>query len=192
MKRLIKFYNIYQNDNNLADGIPNFSHCSTKFEVLPYLVEDDAGPKELEALAKKLKLRTKGRIRHNKTNKPGYYLYSSHLTTAVMLTSKAHDKEMCSKETYQEWIGFITLPKSKVLKPVTKPGKRITKKQAYDIINFRELGVSGTYDYVNGDFIVVKSGWNFYTDMRLLGYDHEQFLKVIGAKECSGLRFLFS
>jgi hypothetical protein len=44
MKRLIKFW------GNYSDKC-EFSNCSTKYEILPILVDDAAGNKELQELA---------------------------------------------------------------------------------------------------------------------------------------------
>lgn len=175
MKRLIKFWNPIGNK-------PEFSHCSTKFEVLPHLVEDKDGPAVLKALAKQLKLRTKGEVITVSDKSVGYRRYGTHLTHALQLTASVPGVGMYSKEKYNVYIGFVTLPESKILTPSVKPAK-LTKAQARAIDNDQSFGIAWTGEHVNGDFILVKSGWDFYTDLRLMGYDHEQLLKLIKAED---------
>lgn len=55
MKRVIKFWNQYEND------LGKFSDCSTKYEVLPILVNDTADLKELRKIATILGLKVFGR-----------------------------------------------------------------------------------------------------------------------------------
>jgi hypothetical protein len=179
MKRLIRFHNRVSSMNDK----PEFSHSGTVFEVLPILVKDNAGPATLKALAKQLGFRTRGAVQT--TPKPASYgggRHSSILTHSLKLTTKVAGNGMYSKETYCEWIGFVTLPESDILTPSAKPAK-LTKAQARAIVEDRAFGIEFTADRVDGQYILVKSGWNFYTDLRLYGFHHEQLLKAIKAED---------
>lgn len=176
MKRLIKFYTRYTSHNDKVE----FSTCSSKMEVLPYLVDDKAGPAVLMRLAKELGLRTKGQA--VKVTSKGYS--RSRITHAVALTSYvASESSMYKGEKYREYLAFIPCPQSDVLTPSAAIGQVLTADQAYSIVNGQELGIQEVGEHLDGKTILVKEGWEFYTDLRILGYDHEQFLKVMGAED---------
>ena len=180
MKRLIKFYTHHTSHNDK----PDFSNCSSRFEVLPYLVDDKAGPTVLARLAKELGLKTAGPAA--KVKRTGYARYQS-ITHAMPLKTFASGSGMYAKEKYREWLAFIPMPKTDragiSLKPSLKPGKKMTKVQANEIVNMQAFGVSDVGEHVNGETILVKEGWDFYTDMRILGYDHTQFLKILKCED---------
>jgi hypothetical protein len=179
MKRLIKFHNHYTSKNDK----PEFSHCSTTFEVLPFLVNDKDGPAVLKAIAKQLGVRTRGEVvTIPKPTGYGGSRYGSKLTHALKLTTKVAGRGMYSKDSYCEWIGFVTLPESDDVTPSAKPAK-LTKAQARQIVEDADFGVAFCGEHVNGEYILVKSGWDFYTDLRLMGYHHDQLLKLIKAED---------
>jgi len=170
MKRLIKFHTHFTSHNDK----PEFSDCSSKFEVLPFLVEDDAGPKALEALAKQLKLRRAG---------PAVKGGGQGITHALPLTSYVKGGGMYAKDKYREYLAFIELPDSDAVKPVLKPNSKLTKAQANEIVNRQVYGVNAVGEHVDGQTILVKRNWKFYVELRVLGYHHEQLLKLLKAED---------
>lgn len=172
MKRLIKYYNKFNND-----GL-SFSGSSTVFEVLPVLVDDSADMNDLIKLSKKLGYK---RTAKKYQAKPLKYRRSNQITHAVALqeTKKSNYRD---DDDHRYFLGFITIDTSGTLTPVIKDGI-ITEQQAYDIRDNQEYGVSDSGEHVDGQYILIKSGWNFYSDMRLLGYNHTQFLELIGADD---------
>ena len=98
MKRMIKYYNIYQSDK------AGFSDCSTEYEVLPELVDDKAGFEELKALAAKhgIKLGRKAIAGEERAK----------ITHAINTMETKEKKGFgCSdkKEMLTVYVGFITL-----------------------------------------------------------------------------------
>lgn len=94
MKRAIKFYNQYEND-----GI-KFSDCSIHYEVLPFLVDDEASSKELRAIAKKMGYMCLGNI---KTNKPDKYGRNDRITHAIKLNEKTEKDYQGTQKRLLYW-----------------------------------------------------------------------------------------
>lgn len=158
MKRLIQYTQPYNDDAF------DFSDCSTKFTVLPVVVNDDTGDTELLAAAKKLGIVTKGKAL-KKTEKNSRF---SRITNAIALP--------------EGFLGFIQIPRSDL--PIAeKTDGKLTEEQCREIVDCQECGVQDVGEHVDGQYILVKSGWDFYVDLRLLGYNHEQFLEVMGAED---------
>lgn len=177
MKRVIKFWNIYQSDG------AKFSDCSTKYEVLPILVSNDAGAKELRAIAKSLGISTQGRKVVEMTKPNSFRQYVSHITHAMKTGEKVSREYFQKTETHDWYIGFIQLNESGPLKAVETLGKRITKDQIRQIMDDREYGLDDVGDFSmihnKTDLKIVMSGWNYYHEIKLLGYDFEAFERML-------------
>ncbi|NJO48168.1 MAG: hypothetical protein HC840_00470 [Leptolyngbyaceae cyanobacterium RM2_2_4] len=181
MKRVIKFWNKFSDKG--------FSDCGTVYEVLPILVQDDAGPKELRAIAKELGIETRGRevMTHEAPN--GYRRGETSMTHSIP-TGQKQQKSQWDKEVVEWQLGFVTLnTKDGILKPVEKLGKRITKEQASQIIEDRAYGLDDVGDFSmipsKIDLQIIMSGWNYYHEIKMLGYDMERFEKLITRKKKS-------
>lgn len=179
MKRLIKYWSTISSDEH------SFSECSSRYEILPELVSDEAGGKELRALAKKynIEIRTYvftredgGRSRHGLT-----------ITHAVKVEETKSGRGMYSDEKYQVYLGFITLPKADgTLKPLASLDNPVTHDQAIEIVNLQEYGVDNygeTMDGAGDQCVLVKSGWNYDHEISFLGYSLESFEKSLGITE---------
>ena len=179
MKRLIKYHSSYESDG------AKFSACSTTFEVLPELVEDNAGIKELKALAKKHGLKIGRKAQTLITTEMAKNWPSSFVTHAINLTEKfVRETYMGKTEEHIVYIGFITLCESGPLKPVKEIDTSLTEEQAQEIINSQYYGVSDVGEHaVEDKLILVKSGWEYYNQMRLLGYNHKQFEEILNAED---------
>lgn len=176
MKRAIKFYNKYESDDI------KFSYCSTHYEVLPFLVSDEASSKELRSIANKMGYVCVGNV---KTNKPDKYGRNDRITHAIKLNEKTEKDYQGTHRDY--YIGFITINTyHNILKPIEKADGIITACQSDDILNNQIYGVEdiGVLQG-NEETIVVMSGWEYFHEMRLLGYDHNQFQEVVGAPKGS-------
>lgn len=170
MKRLIKFNSRYESDG------AKFSTCSTEYTVLPDMVPDNAGFAELKALAKKHGIKIGRKFQDMPM---GQYRKTLHVTHAVNVQETVPGKGMYSKEKYQVYLGFITMEVGGVLKPTNAIGKRITKAQAHEIVSNCSYGVQDVGEYIDGDAVVVMEGWEYFHQMRMLGYHHEQFQKLL-------------
>lgn len=180
MKRLIKFWNLYKQD----DG--QFSDVSTRYEVLPILVDDKTGPKELRALAKELGFKLKGVVKKSKKVE-GYRRTEIEMTHFVKTTAKTEPNKYRQNETHEWHLGFVTLPtRSGILTPSAKP-KRMTSEQADEIVNNQAYGVSDVGDFSmvpkENDIRVVMQDHSYYHEMTMLGYTTKQFEKMVGVTD---------
>lgn len=172
MKRLIKYWSPY---NDIK-----FSDCSTKYELLPIIVEDSEGSEKLLELAAELKLdtRTKEVSKFETRSYRGLEISHSVELAEIKLDSgfSGKVKEMVMR------LGFITIPKSNALKSSKKLNKKVTLEQANEIINNQELGVSDVAE-IDGNPIVVMSGWDYCHGILVLGYSLISFEKHYGVND---------
>lgn len=177
MKRVIKFWNKFSTDKSAG-----FSDCGTEYEILPILVPDEAGPIELKAIATSLGVNIKGKkvITHEppKWNRRG----ATHMTHAIPTGTQTEPKFMEGKR-YDWYIGFVTLEEKGPLKPVEKLGKSVTKEQAREILEDRHYGLDNVGDFSmhpkKVENRIVMSGWNYYHEIKMLGYDLAKFEKLV-------------
>lgn len=180
MKRVIKFWNMYRQDEG------QFSDVSTKYEILPILVPDNAGPKELKAIAKQLGIRLKGAPKKSKPVE-GYRRTEIAMTHFVKTTKKTEPK-FHGKEKYDWYLGFVTLPvRSGILEPSVKINRKMTDEQYQDIVNERAYGVADVGDFSmvpkETDMRVVMEDHSYYHEMAMLGYSQKHFEKLAGVKD---------
>jgi hypothetical protein len=174
MKRVIKFWNKFSDKG--------FSDCGTEYEVLPILVNDDAGAKELRAIAKQLGINTQGRKVIEYPAHTGYRQGATHMTHSIATGEKTEPKFFEKKE-YDWHLGFVTLnEKAGILKPVAKLGKRVTRDQVRDILSDRAYGLDDVGDFSmipsKTDNRIIMSGWHYYHEIKMLGYDMDQFERL--------------
>jgi len=181
MKRLIKYRNQFRSDDN------KFSNCGTKYEVLPVLVDNDAGPKELKQLARQLGFKTKGKPSQLevKTNYKGS-IRPLQITHSIALneTIQRHN------EKYQVYLGFITLNESGTLKPSQKI-KKTTKKQQQDILNNQEYSIIDVID-LQGEHNILITSWEYYHHIPLLGYEFKHFqMSILRTRDETNISTVF-
>ena len=179
MKRLIKYHSHY---NEIK-----FSDCSTKYEILPYLVDDNAGSKELREFADALGY---GRVDNCKALKKNNSYHNSDaniITHYVTIDETIDGCGMYSDEKYQVRLAFITLrvhhwEGANVLTPIETPKTEMTLEQAYEIVGNQSYGVESIYQMnqdCNDESHLIMAGWHYYHEINLLGYDLDQFEKLI-------------
>lgn len=171
MKRVIKFHSRYQNDAG------KFSDCSTRYEVLPILVEDSAGPKELKAIAKQLGLYNRKKVATGKSDSNNWNK-TNFLTHSLPLGQYERGGGMYSKEKYEWQLGFITLKEGGTLEAISKVNQKMTLEQAESIRDEREYGVADTTHIKDEKYLVMES-WKYYHQIKLLGYSLEHFEKLL-------------
>lgn len=181
MKRVIKYWSHFSENETGA-----FSDSSTKFEVLPILVPDNAGPKELKAVAKKLGISTRRPVvRPTSKGKWGGMPESS--VTHAMKTGELTEPKGWDKKKQNYWLGFVTLKEGGTLEPVEKPKSKMTKEQANQIVNYAEYGVRDVGNFSmepkGKDMRVVMESHHYYSQMELLGYDRMHFEKLVGVTD---------
>jgi hypothetical protein len=157
MKRLIKFWSPYN------DGI-KFSDCSTRYELYPELVNDDASFKDLKCLAEIHGVTLTG---GNLKGEIGPLKISHAVTTDQI-------ELLYNGDPMTVYLGFITLPKTK-LSVMETLNNKLTNEQIFDIINDQVHGVDSVGDNVDDGVTLVKSGWSYYHELPLLGYDLKHF-----------------
>lgn len=205
MKRLIRYHNSHEQDGAA------FSDCSTKYTVLPVLVADDAGAKELVAAAKNMEgqiplvtedmvigpdiakvakfnfthvMKQGGEV--TPTGKPAVEWrpqHGPHRVTHAVQIGEVDVKDYHDTRKQPEWLGFITLARSEEIKPSKRPGKKMTKAQARHVVEYTEFGVQDVGETTDGKIIIVKSGWEYYCGLPLHGYSLESFQEAEGITE---------
>lgn len=164
MKRLIKFYNPYE-----SDGVK--FNISTRYEILPELVEDNAGSKELRELAKKYKAKIVGNTKTVETTR------DLSITHAIK-TSETIENKWKKGEKFNWYFGFINLPNVPTLPPKVSLLNKMTADQAFDLINLQECGIDDVGKNIDGNMVLVQSSHDYDHVMNLLGYDRTQFEKI--------------
>ena len=158
----------------------SFSDCSTVYEVLPELVADNAGNAELVALAKKHGIAL-GEVVTMPENKGWKRPKISH-AIATLETKEKRFSSYDKPEKMLVYIGFINLSDGPLI-AMESIGNLITLDMASEIINNQAYGISEVGENIDGNQCLVKSGWNYENDMRLLGYDRESFESVLDIKD---------
>lgn len=179
MKRVIKYWNKYQSDEALR-----FSDCSTEREILPILVPDDAGEAELLAIAQRLALEVSGSALEHNEHTAGRGYTDFKITHAVQVGTKQTQQAWREPEVFPVYLGFITLPKRGPLPVLKGVDTELTKDQVNDVLG--ELDVYGIHDVgetVDGGIVLVKSGWDYFHAMPLLGYSLKSFEHRIAGDE---------
>lgn len=176
MKRLIKYTSPYEE--------VQFSDCSTKYEVLPYVVDDTAGAKELRELARLIGFKPIGNV---KTLKTSYKISITH--SVAVETRKRMDyfnKVDPRRPIETTRLGLITLNEKEAYQcgievDVSCEGiltddqsSQILNSQAFDFRDFVELG---------GAPIAIIQSWQAFHHLNLLGYSFDKFLEQNGTKE---------
>ena len=181
MKRVVKFWNRYQSDEG------QYSTVSTGIEVLPILVPDNAGIKELNAIVKQLGLKKIGGVKKGRPYKQSWH--KQRLTHYIKL-DEMFDPKFSSNEKYPLNLGFIQLPDSNYpLAPTEAIKTKMTEEQAILVRDATAYGVQDTGELYNpnpktkGDYIMVMQEWNYYNDLELMGYDLEHFEKLLGVTD---------
>jgi hypothetical protein len=169
MKRLIKYYNKYNSDK------AQFSTCSTEYSIFPELVNEEAEFSDLKFLAEVHGLKVVGRGIETEMK----YRRNLFITHAYKLDEIETIERWGKIETYQFYLGFITIPESDILAPIESIDNEMTLEQAYEIVNNQELGVSDFGEMVDGGIVMVKSGWNYFHEIPLLGYNLKQFEELL-------------
>lgn len=171
MKRLIKFWDNYNDECE-------FSDCSTKYEIYPVLFSDGAGPRELMEFALSNGMAFKG-----VANVPKAYSRYCKLTDAIELKTKTKQDDGCYlKGTEKErvtWLGFISVTEKSFLKLKETLGNKVSKDEAYEIIDHHEFGVEYTCE-LNDKYFLVISEWGYYHALKFYGYSIESFEKSAG------------
>ncbi len=171
MKRLIKYWSPYNETK--------FSNCSTQYEVLPILVPDSAGPKELERLARELGLvRAKGAKAKRLESKNEWESQRAQWITHSMELRETKECSHRGEKSYHYKIGFINL-NLRGLPAVEDCTGKITKKKAHEIVDSGWYHAQSTCE-INKEYLIIMDSWDYYHDLNLLGYKLEQFEKALG------------
>lgn len=168
MKRLIKFWNRYASDK------AEFSNCSTEYEVLPELVDDSASFAELKELA------AKHSIALGRTTIEGKSISHSIKT---METKETRGMGFSKPEMMTVYVGFIKLNEHGPLKPVIAVNTPVTAEMADSVVNQCAYGVSDVGENIDGTQTLIKESWNYFHEMRFLGYSLKSFEEVLNIEE---------
>lgn len=173
MKRLIKFWNVFQSDK------ATFSDSSSNYEVLAELVDDSAGIPELKALAKKHGIKLGRKTFTEETSSRGCLR-----VTHAINTTEIHKRPYFGRtEEHPVYLAFITFKHDGVLKPLVTIENKVTKQQANDIVNNQAYGVSDVGETVDGKVVLVRESWHYGHSIRFAGYSLGSFENQLGVEE---------
>jgi hypothetical protein len=171
MLRVIKFW------GNYSDKC-EFSNCSTFYEVLPIVLDEAAGIRELLEIA----LSNGWDVEQTETVEVSRH-WGIKLTAAIRLKeTKLQNRGVYISgeiEPRVVFLGLVTIPNSKVLPLNEGTDKPVTEDQSYELINLQECSIS-TVCEIDGETTLVKQGWDYFHAIRFLGYSRETFEKVSG------------
>lgn len=175
MKRLIKYWNTYDNYKHF------FSNCSTNYELLPIIVDDDAKNKELLEYALRLDYETKGNPLRCK--KKGYN--KNAIKNSIQLKEVIKEKESFwsdKTKSINVYLGFINIPSGCLeIKDTLK--NEMSQDDSYNVVNNQEYGVANVGEHVDGYTVLVKQSWEYYHAIELAGYSIEHFESLYNIKE---------
>ena len=180
MKRLIKYHSHY---NEIK-----FSDCSTRYEILEYLVDDSAGNKELRDYADALGYERVGNVKVLVKELSEHHS-SLMITHSVKLNETVQGQYAYSDKEYQVYLGFITID-DRVrqydtnfrLLPIESINNIINDDLAREIVCNQEYGVSDVAK-IGDDMYMIMEGWNYYHDISMLGYSLSEFEKHFEVQE---------
>lgn len=178
MKRLIKYHSPY---NEIQ-----FSDCSTKYTVLPYLVDDLAGEAELLKLAADLGFKNNGKAEVlPESHRNLTITHSLELSESIDNANARDDR----RKVLSVRLGFVRLYDntwdSKILPLNLEPNKKITQDQVNEIVNNQAFGVQNTCTLDNEQAIVIQD-WSYFHEMIMRGYDLKSFEAACGVEDGSG------
>lgn len=176
MKRLIKYTSPYEEIQ--------FSNCSTKYEVLPFVVEDNAGSKELRELTILLGFTPIGNC---KTLEVKQNISITH-TVAVETKPRLdwHGKIDSRRPIETTRLGFITLNERDAercgIEVNVELEGELTEAQSYNILNNQAFDF---YDFITIDNEVLLNieTWDAFHYLELLGYSLQKFMESHNCKE---------
>jgi len=174
MKRLIKYSSPYNE--------VEFSNCSTKYEVLPIVVPDGAGPKELEKCADSLGIKI---IEPAKQVKEKYNRHGLKITHSVKIGNESTNSYGERKNTDIR-LGFITIDEQMPhdFPIVEKCDGLITKDSADRIFNEGRFYMRDVIalDSISPDHLLIES-WDAFHFLEVLGYKFQDLLDVLEVSE---------
>jgi hypothetical protein len=175
MKRAIIFHSPYKSDEG------KFSTSSTKYEALPVIFKSEAGNNELRTLAQEMNLKTVGNVKTNEDQRGSFKI--SHY---IKLDDYVTDKSWGDEKRYQKCLGFIELPRYSdqydQLPPIANLNRKLTRDQAYEIVNNQNYGVNDVVT-IDNEVLVVMDGWSYFHEIKLLGYSIDSFEEQMGAED---------
>lgn len=177
MKRAIKYHSIYASDG------ANFSTCSTRYEVLPGLYDDNAGIAELRQVAKKHKLKTRGVAELKDQSQ------EVKVTEALTLVGKIDNRGKFGNnrnDFLTQYIGFVKLINIPALPAMKTINNKTPDGLLHDLINEGDndrLGISDYGTSKDDELWLILADWGYFHHMAMLGYSREKFRKIEGIAE---------
>jgi len=176
MKRLIKYTSPYED--------LEFSNCSTKYEVLPFVVEDHAGSSELRELATFLGYKPLGKVKPLKSRRG---LSITHTIPVETKKRLGYDGKIDSRRPVETTrLGFITLDERDAERAGIEVNVEcegvLTPDQNYNILNNQCFDF---YDFIelNNETVLNIESWDAFHHLALLGYSLDKFMEDHNCKE---------
>lgn len=179
--RLVKFYTLYAGDKL------EWSTCSTTFEVLPVLVpESEVSTDKMTALALEYASSFKANLVGAPVRPDNSRYDNRHIAIAIATSEASETRRQFGTDEVERnrvWLGLVRVPRCHLPAIASIRPAILTAEQAWELVSRQECGIETVGETVDGNTILVKQGWEFYQDLRMLGYDHNQFLEITGAED---------
>ena len=170
MKRLITYYSEYEK--------LNFSSCSTRYEVLPYVVEDSAGNKELRELANLLGFKRQGNVKTLKPLLSRCGVRQSLIITHAVCIGETEDTTRTDKtKITKHYLGFISIKETEWIKTVPDCTGIFTDNHLEHLFNGScDFNIISPIDLPDTRSLLIES-WEAFHYLDLLGYSFKQLLE---------------
>lgn len=178
MKRLIKYNNVYASDK------AEFSDCSTIYEVLPYVVEDNAESSDLRSLAIELGFNPAGNAQKVESKR-----WSSIKITHAIPIGEVEVKDYFKTEMHTQYLGFITIKEPTPYQSETPYLSvdvacegTLTQDDCYNIFNHQDFDIYGPIELDSENLMLIQS-WSAYHYLNILGYKFDDLMKISECEE---------
>ena len=153
MKRLIKYNSSYSEET--------FSDCSTNYEVLPFLVENDASSKDLRKLVNSLGLKTSGNCKKLTPSRFG----------GIQITHnvKLEETTNIGNKDVPVFLGFITIKDVEEIKIHETINNEVTSEIMNIAIDSQDFSIRDIIEIDNETRLLIES-WEAFHHFRLSGY----------------------
>jgi len=181
MKRLIKYTSPYEDIE--------FSDCSTNYEVLPYVVDDNAGTSELRALAGELGYEVHGNAKHltdaviGQWNTRSLNVITDSLVVGYNDRIDSWSKKLDTRRPLESVrLGFITIySDTDSIKLDEGCNGVLSGDQLQSIFNEGQFDMRDIIT-IDSETMLLIEAWGAYHYLELMGYKFSQLLELAGCE----------
>lgn len=175
MRRLIKYWNNYTSDN------ATFSTCSTRYEILPVVMDNDAGLLDIIDSATQLDIPLTEDTYTAEIPKHGFRVHTITHAIATKETALTYNRE-----TVPVYLGWITImePHWDGLPVKDTVAKELTSEDISGILNGQNYGIQDTGLMIDEETrLLIIDSWSYFHGLPLAGYSLDSLLKELEVDE---------